>query len=107
MSRKPNHVCPICGTQYYACDSCEAHKNITPWKVITDTAEHYKILKILSAFNGNKLSDKEAKEMLQNVDLSDKYTFVDEVKVSIDSIMNRKEITRNRKGKVSAKKADK
>lgn len=37
-------VCPVCGTAYETCYSCERNHS---WRTLTDTEEHYYILSVL------------------------------------------------------------
>lgn len=36
--QKPNHICRVCGKQYYACLSCD---KINHWKSVACCPEHY------------------------------------------------------------------
>ena len=82
-----NATCDICGTKYHMCASCKDLMKLEPYKLHTDTAEHYKIYTILLGYNTGVYDIAEAKAKLQNVDLSDKDTFVKEIKEVIDMIM--------------------
>lgn len=87
MASQYKMTCDICGCQYEACLSCKDQINLKPWKAHTDTAEHYKIYTILLGYNTGVYTIAETKAKLQNVDLSDKDTFVKEIKEVIDMIM--------------------
>lgn len=89
MAEKNNSTCAICGKGYYLCLSCKSHK-LTPWKLHTDTSEHYKIFQILRGAFLNVYTKEEAKEKLENLDLSDLDTFNDNVKSQIKEIMDYK-----------------
>ena len=67
--------------------SCKSH-NLTPWKLHTDTAEHYKIFQILRGVFLNVYTKEEAKKKLNNIDLSDLDTFRDSVKLQIKDILD-------------------
>ena len=82
-----NATCNICGKKYHMCASCKDLMALQPWKIHTDTAEHYKIYQVLLGYNTKVYDIAEAKAKLQNVDLSDKDTFVKEIKEVIDTIM--------------------
>ena len=89
MTDKNNSTCAICGKGYYLCMSCKSH-NLTPWKLHTDTAEHYKIFQILRGVFLNVYTKEEAKKKLNNIDLSDLDTFRDSVKLQIKDILDYK-----------------
>ena len=86
MAEKTNTTCAICGKGYYLCLACKSH-NLTPWKLHTDTAEHYKIFQILRGVTLNVYTISEAKEKLKTVDLSDLESFKDGIKKRIKEIM--------------------
>lgn len=91
IENKNNANCKICGKGYYLCMACKNNR-LTPWKVHTDTAEHYKIFTVLRGFNNGVYSKDEAKEKLNNVNLSDLDNMLDSVKIQIKNIMSDKKI---------------
>lgn len=64
---KPNHACLICGEKYYACDSCLEVKSFTPWRVITDTQQHYQIYFTIKSYQEKLINKAEAREELINI----------------------------------------
>lgn len=92
MAERINSYCTVCGKGYHLCVSCGSHK-LTPWRVVTDTSEHYKIHQILSAVSCGIYSKEEAKSKLMNVDLSDIDIYIDSVKNNINDIINADEET--------------
>lgn len=87
MSETNNAVCSICGTPYHVCASCLAQKTFRPWRTVTDTMEHYKIYLAIHDYtvSGDK---KQAREQLQNCDLSESEHFRPEIKTAIETIMD-------------------
>ena len=75
MQEKTNAKCAVCGKPYYVCMSCKDKMAVKPYKVHTDTAEHYKVFEILRAFNIGAITKEDAKRKLSKVDLSDKDDF--------------------------------
>lgn len=71
MAENNNATCSICGKGYHACLSCRDSIQLAPWKVHTDTAEHYKIFQIIRGFSTGVYDKSEARDKLKNVDLSD------------------------------------
>ena len=68
-------VCDVCGCHYEACLSCKDKIALEPWKMHTDTAEHYKVYAVLLGYNTGVYDISEAYEKLQNIDLCDKDTY--------------------------------
>lgn len=63
-------TCPICGQKFDVCVSCERH-NITSWKTLTDTENHFTIFTILHKYNvTKKITKEQAKELLLKCDLT-------------------------------------
>ena len=102
MAKEINHWCVVCGKGYHACDSCNETKSFTPWRSLTDSIEHFKIFTVLKDYNNNLIDKKVAKEMLSNVDLSDKDSFKDSSKKLLDDIFKEDIV----EPKVSKKKLD-
>lgn len=87
MASQNNAICDVCGKPYKLCLSCKDHLALQPWKVHTDTAEHYKVYQVLLGFNTGVYDIAEAKAKLQTIDLSDKDTYLTEIKEVIDKIL--------------------
>ena len=85
---KNNATCSICGKSYYMCISCKDQRALSPWKIHTDTSEHYKIYQILHGVSVGVYTNQEAKEKLKNVDLRDKTTFLNNIQKRINDIMS-------------------
>lgn len=87
MASQNNAVCDVCGKAYKLCLSCKDHLALHPWRTHTDTAEHYKVYQVLLGFNTGVYDIAEAKAKLQTIDLSDKDTYLTEIKEVIERIM--------------------
>ena len=85
--KKNNATCAICGAGYYMCLSCKDQIRLSPWKIHTDTSEHYKVFQILRGHTTGLYTKAEAKEKFKTVDLSDLETFLPEIKSAIKSIL--------------------
>ena len=66
-----NAECIICGKKYHLC-SCPGEE---AWKWCADTANCYKIYKIIQDFNDKVITKDEAKDALKEVDLTEYKTF--------------------------------
>lgn len=88
MNEQNNTTCAICGKGYYLCLSCKQSKTLTPWKLHTDTSEHFKIYQILHGHSTGIYNDKESYERLSNVDLSGLENFEPSVKNHINRIFD-------------------
>lgn len=91
MAGTNNAKCSICGRDYYMCLSCKDVMAANPWKVHTDTAEHYKIYQILRGYRTKVYTKDDAKIKLKNVDLSDLNTFKSGIKSMIEDILKEDE----------------
>lgn len=87
MSEQINATCTICGNGYHLCLSCKDKIKLSPWKVYTDTAEHFKVHQIIHGLSTKVYTKNEAKSKLQNVDLSDLETFRPNIKATIKDIL--------------------
>ena len=84
---KNNATCAICGSGYYLCMSCQDNMQLRPWKLHTDTSEHFKVYQILRAYNSGVYNKTEARNALKNVDISDKDTYLCEIREMINNIL--------------------
>lgn len=87
MAEKNNATCSICGKGYYKCLSCKGKKSLAPYKMYCCSSEHYKVFQVLHGFNTGVYTKDEAREKLQNIDLSDLNNFKDDRKKLIKDIM--------------------
>lgn len=87
MAEKNNAHCTICGKPYYVCLSCLDSMRLSPWKIHTDTAEHFKISQIVHGVSTNIYTKDEAKTKLKNVNLDDMDTFRPHIKQIIEDIL--------------------
>lgn len=65
MSNKPK--CIVCGKEYSVCLSCKNTMGCTPWKVVADSVEHYKIFQILTKYANGYFTKTQAKDELAKV----------------------------------------
>lgn len=87
MAQKNNAYCTICGKPYYVCMSCLDAMRLTPWKIHTDTAEHFKVSQVVHGVSTNVYTKDEAKIKLQNINLDDIDTFKPHIKKIIEDIL--------------------
>ena len=90
MAEKHNATCAICGRSYYMCSSCKDAIKTSPWKLHTDTPEHYKVFQVVHGLSTGVYTKKEAVLKLQNIDLSDLDSFKENIKNIIKDIMKQK-----------------
>lgn len=95
MAEKINSYCSICGNGYHVCLSCKDSMALSPWKIHTDTSEHYKIYQILHGYSTGVYSKDEAKLKLQNVDLTDLDNFKENIKSTIKDILKEEKVSVN------------
>lgn len=88
MAEKNNAVCSICGKPYGMCLSCKELMKLKPWQAHTCSSEHYKVYQVIHGLSTKVYDKAEAKNKLQNVDLSDLETYRDNIKDIIKDIMS-------------------
>ena len=91
MANNNNSTCSICGKEYYACLSCHDSIKANPWKVYTDTAEHYKIFQIVRGLSTKVYTKEEAKAKLKNINLNDIESFRPHIKQIIEDVLREEE----------------
>lgn len=87
MAEKNNATCSICGSPYYLCLSCKDTIKLSPWKIHTDTAEHFKVFQIIKGFSTGVYTKNEAKEKFKNIDLKDMESFRPHIQQIIKDIL--------------------
>lgn len=83
---KLNRTCLTCQSQYYYCFSCPSDLQHPSWKSAFDTENCKEIFNILSRHGQGKISNEEAKELLNKCDLTKKDTFAENIKNHINQI---------------------
>ena len=82
-------ICPICGAKFDGCRSCQKN-NITSWKTVTDTENHFTIFTILHRYNvTKKITKEQAKELLLKCDLKGWENFQAGIVSSITKILKK------------------
>lgn len=87
-NKNNNAKCVICGKDYHLCMSCRDKIASTPWKVLTDTSEHYKVYQVVNGYRGGIYDKDVAKNALSNIDISDRNTYLDCVNKILDEILD-------------------
>lgn len=87
MAEKNNATCSICGKEYYACLSCRDSVQLAPWKIHTDTSEHYKVFQIVRGYSTGVYTKDEAREKFKNIDLRDLESFRPHIKKIIKDVL--------------------
>ena len=80
MNKKNNAECSICGRSYYLCMSCRDSVQLAPWKIHTDTAEHYKVYQVIRGYSTGVYNKDEFKDKLKNINLEDVDSFRPHIK---------------------------
>ena len=86
-----NAVCSICGKEYYACLSCHDSIKVNPWKVFTDTSEHYKVFQVVRGLSTKVYTKEEAKDKLKNINLEDLESYMPNIKKIIKDVLKEEE----------------
>lgn len=95
MAEKNNATCSICGRGYHACLSCRDSIQLAPWKIHTDTAEHYKVYQVIRGYNTKVYTKDEAKAKLENINLEDVESFRPHIKQIVKDILKEEIIVDN------------
>ena len=80
MVEKINAKCAICGKGYHKCLSCAHEVKSAPWKIHTDTAEHYKVYQVIRGYSTGVYNKDEFKDKLKNINLEDVDSFRPHIK---------------------------
>lgn len=86
-----NAVCSICGKEYYACLSCHDSIKVNPWKVFTDTSEHYKVFQVVRGLSTKVYTKEEAKEKFKNINLEDLDSYMPNIQKIIKDVLKEEE----------------
>lgn len=87
MAEKNNATCSICGRGYHVCLSCRDSIQLAPWKIHTDTAEHYKVFQVIRGYNTKVYDKDEARSKLKNINLEDLELFRPHIKQIVEDIL--------------------
>lgn len=87
MLEKNNATCKICGKPYYVCMSCADSMKAHPWKIFTDTSEHYKIFQVVRGLSTGVYTKDEGKKKFKNIDLRDIESFRPHIKDIIKDVL--------------------
>ena len=63
LAQVPNHVCQICGKEYYACNKCRKYNG---YKLVVDKPDCYGVYLILTDYRQGVITKKEAEKKLRD-----------------------------------------
>ena len=86
-----NAVCSICGKEYHVCLSCHDSIKVNPWKVFTDTSEHYKVFQVVRGLSTKVYTKEEARDKLKNINLEDLESYMPNIKKTIKDVLKEEE----------------
>ena len=92
MAENNNATCKICGKSYYVCMSCADSMKAHPWKVFTDTSEHYKVFQVVHGLSTGVYAKDEAKEKLKNINLKDIESFRPHIKDIVKDVLKEEKV---------------
>lgn len=82
-----NAVCSICGKEYYVCLSCHDSMKVNPWRMFTDTSEHYKVHQVIKGYSTGVYTKDETRVKLKNINLEDLESYRPNIKKIIKDIL--------------------
>lgn len=65
---------------------------LQPWKIFTDTSEHYKVFQAVRGYSTGMYTKDEFKSQLKNIDLSDLDSYREHIKALIKDVLNDKPV---------------
>lgn len=88
-----NATCLLCGTEYEVCKYCQRTRLYTPWKIDFDSPRHFQIYSIVTDVRNNILTNDEAKERLEHLDVThdEVATFVESVQATLKPVLGIKD----------------
>lgn len=92
MAEQNNATCKICGKPYYICMSCSDSMKAHPWKIFTDTSEHYKVFQVVRGLSTGVYTKDEAKEKFNNIDLNDIESFRPHIRNIIKDVLKEEKV---------------
>ena len=92
MAENNNATCKICGESYYVCMSCADSMKAHPWKIFTDTSEHYKVFQVVRGLSTGVYTKDEAVKKLKNIDLKDIESFRPHIKDIIKDVLKEEKV---------------
>lgn len=92
MAEKNNATCSICGKDYYVCLSCRDSIKANPWKIYTDTSEHYKVFQVVRGYTTKVYTKDEARTKLKNISLDDIESFMPHIKQIVKDILKEEKV---------------
>lgn len=93
VAGKNNATCSICGKSYHKCLSCRDSMKLQPWKMFTDTSEHYKVFQVIRGFSTGVYTKDELRSKLKNIDLSDLNDFRPHIKDIIEDALKEEQVS--------------
>ena len=94
VQEKNNATCSICGNPYHRCLSCRDTMKLQPWKMFTDSAEHYKVFQAVRGYNTGVYTEDEFKSKLKNIDLSDLENYKEHIKKLIKTALKEEPVVK-------------
>lgn len=86
--------CLLCGKEYEVCKLCPRTRLYTPWRLDFDEPRHFQIYAIVQDVRSNTVTDSEAKEQLDrlNVTVEEIKTFVPSVQATLLPVVGAKSV---------------
>lgn len=95
--KKKTRTCAVCRTQYKYCNQCEEDAKKPTWYFTFCSENCHDLYGILSAFEGGRVSEVDAKNKLSKLDLSNKENFGESYKETLKKIFVEKYTKKNKK----------
>lgn len=81
-----SRICCVCGKEYNYCNKCTEDKNKPLWYFSFCSSNCKEIYNVTSKFENKQINEKEARKLLDKLDLSSIKNFGDSYKSSVEKI---------------------
>lgn len=95
--KQNNRTCVCCSTKYTYCNTCETHKEEPAWKAMWCSENCKTIFMAVTDFLAKEISLQEAKQILEQCDLSHQNKFGKSITDTIDAICSEKSSKKKQK----------
>ena len=96
--------CIVCGNDYETCQC--GNENDTPWKILCESSNHYRIHLAMTEYAANLIDEDEALDILDKCDITGWENFTDTYRQLIGELLTyrkKKEISSKRKNLMMTK----
>lgn len=94
---KNNKICAVCHDEYSYCPNCKEHEDKPTWMFVFCSENCHDIYEVTSSYNEKEITEKEAKNKLDKLDLTKLNNFGESYKNTISKINEVTKVTKEKK----------